>query len=76
MTRRRDDPVIARHVGGLIARRRVEVGLSQEELAQQAEVSRALISLYEVGARVPSIYQLVVLAEVMEVKASVFLEGL
>jgi transcriptional regulator with XRE-family HTH domain len=53
-----------------IHRRRVELGLSQQELAQSVGVKQATISRFESGDRTPSIGMLRLLAEMLKTNIS------
>jgi transcriptional regulator with XRE-family HTH domain len=66
----------AERLGENILRVRQARKLSQESLAERAEVHRTQISLIESGRREPRIYTLVRLAGALEVDASTLLEGI
>lgn len=52
-------------LGNAIRRRRKEIGLSQEQLAEVLGVTKSTISKYELGQRDPGLDQLVPLAEAL-----------
>jgi transcriptional regulator with XRE-family HTH domain len=53
-----------------LRRLRSERGISQEELARSAEISRAYISTLEHGRKAPTIETLEALANVLDVEAA------
>jgi transcriptional regulator with XRE-family HTH domain len=53
-------------LGGFIKSRRVEIGLTQIQLANKACISQAAINLYENDKRVPTSTNIVKLAEALE----------
>jgi transcriptional regulator with XRE-family HTH domain len=65
----------AERFGENILRVRQARKLSQESLAERAEVHRTQISLIESGQREPRIFTLLRLAGALEVDASTLLEG-
>jgi transcriptional regulator with XRE-family HTH domain len=66
----------AKRFGENILRVRQARKLSQEGLAERAEIHRTQISLIEGGRREPRIFTLVRLAGALEVDASALLEGI
>lgn len=56
-------------IGEKIARLRMECGLSQEELAEQTEVSRQSVSKWEMGRALPQLDKLAKLCELFGVSA-------
>jgi transcriptional regulator with XRE-family HTH domain len=65
----------AERFGENVLRVRQARKLSQESLAERAEVHRTQISLIEGGRREPRIFTLLRLAGALEVEASTLLEG-
>lgn len=57
-------------LGARLQARRLELDLTQEELAEKAEVSTSLIRQIETGHRVPSLPMLVYLAGLLELEVS------
>lgn len=55
---------VAREVGTLIARRRMDAGLTQEEVARRLGIGNEAVSRLERGAAVPSIPRLFEFAEI------------
>ncbi|MDZ7842606.1 MAG: helix-turn-helix transcriptional regulator [Gammaproteobacteria bacterium] len=62
--------------GRILRQLRVQKGLSQEALADAAELDRTYISLLERGQRQPSLTTLFALAAVLDVKPSDIVEKL
>lgn len=54
---------IGRNIRGL----RKQHNLTQEQLAQQLNMKRQTLSNYEIGKRVPDIYELITLADIFDV---------
>lgn len=54
--------------------RRVQLGLTQEDLAGRCELDRPYISLIEVGRKQPTISVLLLLADGLELSLSGFME--
>lgn len=54
---------IGRNLRGL----RKTCNLTQEQLAQQMNMKRQTLSNYEIGKRVPDIYELIALADIFDV---------
>lgn len=63
-------------LGYLVRQRRIELGISQEELGLRANLDRTYISGVERGVRNPSLTALVSLANGLEISVSVLLNGL
>lgn len=59
----------------LITALRTEKGLSQEELAKLLFVSRSLVSMWELGTRVPDYSNVVKLAKLFNVKEADIVGG-
>ena len=57
-----------------IKTRRLELGLSQQELADKMHVVRQTISKWEIGLSVPDAQQLLTLSEVLEIPAAQLLD--
>ena len=62
-------------MGGRIAARRRELGLTQMQLAAQLEVTAQSVSAWERGKTVPEAERLETLAEVLQISVSSLLEG-
>ena len=62
--------------GASIRRRRQELGLSQEELADEAGLHRTYVSLLERGLRSASIVTIVKLARALKTTGSELLKGI
>ncbi|AZN39544.1 helix-turn-helix domain-containing protein [Paenibacillus albus] len=60
--------------GQLLKQHRMEFGLSQEELAFQAELDRTFISLLENGKRQPTLNTIFSLCEALHLKPSEILK--
>ncbi|MEC4814707.1 MAG: helix-turn-helix transcriptional regulator [Scytonema sp. PMC 1069.18] len=63
-------------LGRLVKQHRVNVGISQEELALRAHLDRTYVSGVERGVRNPSLTALVSLASGLGITVSELLEGL
>jgi transcriptional regulator with XRE-family HTH domain len=63
-------------LGYLVRQRRIEMGISQEELGLRANLDRTYISGVERGVRNPSLTALVSLANGLGISVSVLLNGL
>ncbi len=61
---------ISRWIGESIRSRRVELGLSHEQLAVKAGLDRSTVSLYESGKRVPTIPSALRVAAALDVRLS------
>lgn len=61
---------IAHEIGKIIARHRNEKGLSQESLADLAEIHRTYVSQIERGLKYPTIYVLVQISKALDIKLS------
>lgn len=59
--------------GSILRRRRLDAGLSQEELAELAGFDRVAVSLWENGHRCPSLRSVVDLADAFGVPCATFL---
>lgn len=62
-------------VGKQIRKRRVEIGLTQEQLAERLNISYQQIQKYETATNRVSASQLYLLAEELDVAVSYFFEG-
>lgn len=60
--------------GKVLQTKRQEIGLSQEQLAQQCNLDRTYISLLERGLRQPTITSLFNICKVLNIKASEFIK--
>jgi len=65
----------AKKVGKKIKLARVELDLTQTELAEKNKTKQKSISRYETGASLPSIRTLVKIAKVLKKPAGYFLDG-
>jgi transcriptional regulator with XRE-family HTH domain len=63
-------------IGSCIANRRIDLGLSQQEVARKIGKTQAAISNIEAGKRTPSIGMLHLIAQALQVQMSQILEGL
>lgn len=54
-------------IGHNIKSLRGELNMTQEQLAQKMYMKRQTLSNYEVGKRIPDIYELLVLADIFDV---------
>ena len=61
---------VAIEIGKIIARHRNEKGLSQETLADLAQIHRTYVSQIERGLKYPTIYVLVQISKALDVKLS------
>ena len=66
----------AAYVGSRIAERRVERGLTQDEVAVRTSIDSSNIRAYEHGRAMPSIFTLVRIAQALDISPGDFLEGL
>ena len=64
----RGDAAIAHAFGGTVRRRRREAGLSQEELAERADVHRTFVGRVERGETSATVQTIVKLARALDVK--------
>lgn len=62
-------------IGNCIANRRIELGLSQEEVARAIGKTQAAVSKIESGHITPSVGMLRLLADALKLKMSEILEG-
>ena len=67
---------VDRHVGLMMRQRRKELGLTQQGLASQLEISYQQIQKYESGTNRISVGRLYILAEILGVDLSYFFKGL
>mgnify|MGYP006268694251 CR=1 FL=1 len=67
---------ILQALGFLVRQHRLNLGISQEELAMRSNLDRTYISGIERGIRNPSLTALVSLADGMKINVSNLLEGL
>lgn len=65
---------ITRKIGQAIRKKRLKLDISQEELAERADVHRNYIGLVERGERTPTVRNLVKLARGLGMKASKLLD--
>ena len=66
---------LERHIGERIRRRRIELGLTQDELGQGLDISYQQIQKYESGANRISASRLHSLAKRLDVEVAWFLDG-
>lgn len=57
---------IARAVGKVIARKRLEKGLTQEQVAEQLDIGYEAVSRIERGTAIPNVIRLIELADIFE----------
>ncbi|MBP3983763.1 helix-turn-helix transcriptional regulator [Pseudoxanthomonas helianthi] len=69
-----DSKSVQRAFGETLRQARVGLGLSQQDLALEAELDRTYISLLERGQRQPTITTLIVLAKAMGVDSTELLK--
>lgn len=62
-------------LGAEIQRRRKQLGLTQEELAQRMDVSRQSVTKWETGQSAPDLDRLVQLGEVLSISLDELLKG-
>lgn len=62
-------------LGAEIQRRRKQLGLTQEELAQRMDVSRQSVTKWETGQSAPDLDRLVQLGEVLKISLDELLKG-
>ncbi len=67
---------VNKHLGIVISRRRQEINLSQEELADRANIHRTYVSQIERGLKSPTLIILINVAKALNTKASVILREL
>lgn len=58
--------LIERRFGAALRSRRIELALSQEELAFRAEIDRTFVSMLERGLRMPSLGTILSLAKALD----------
>lgn len=61
---------IAKKLGEIIAKHRVKKAMSQEALADVAQIHRTYVSQIERGLKYPTIYVLIQVANALEIKLS------
>ena len=61
---------LSKETGKIISHLRNEKGLSQEELADLAQIHRTYVSQIERGLKYPTIYVLIQIASALDVKLS------
>lgn len=61
---------LCKHLGAVISAKRKLVGLSQEELAFQAEIDRTYISQIERGVSNPSLFVMLKISKVLKLQLS------
>ncbi len=66
----RSNAVLPKKVGRRIQKRRQEIGLTQEELAEKVNLSRAYIGFIEQGRSTPSLEVLSKIAKTLKVNVS------
>lgn len=71
-----DPHPILRQLGGRIRARRLELGLSQERLAERAQIHRTYVPGIEAGRRAITVVVLLAIASALEVDASQLIDGL
>ncbi len=62
---------LSKKLGRVIRRRRKKLGLSQEELAHQAGITRNYVSLLELGQRNPTLNVIALLARALDTTVTV-----
>ena len=73
---RPEDAEIRRIVGQNIYEARINLDISQRELALRADLSRPFVTLVEAGDKCPSIRRLVDIAKALDVPAGNLLQSL
>jgi transcriptional regulator with XRE-family HTH domain len=73
---RNRDQAIAAAFGQRVREARLAAGMSQEDLAEAANLHRTFVSNVERGYRVPSVVTLLHLAAGLQVEPSVLVDGL
>lgn len=68
------DPVPALAFGGAVKERRLELGLSQEELASSAHVERSHMGKIERGEHLPNLVLILRLAKALSVKPGLLVD--
>ena len=71
-----EDPDICLHIGKMLTARRIELGLSLAQVAQNCGVSLQQIHRYETGANAISAPRLWSLSRCLDVSIGYFFEGL
>lgn len=72
---REEEQALAEAVGRAIAYRRVEAGLTQEQVAEQLSLGREAVARVERGTAVPTVVRLVELAELFGCRTEDLLAG-
>ncbi|CAD6528479.1 helix-turn-helix domain-containing protein [Paraburkholderia metrosideri] len=72
---RNEEQALAEAVGRVIARKRVEAGLTQEQVAEQLSLGREAVARVERGTAVPTVVRLVELAELFGCRVEELLAG-
>lgn len=67
---------IEQKFGSVLRHRRLELGLSQEELAFRADVDRTFVSMLERGLRMPSLGTILSLARALELTGAQMIQQL
>ena len=62
-------------IGKALHKRRIQLGLSQEDLADKAKIDRSFLSGLECGKRNISIYKLKKLSEALDIKITDILKS-
>ena len=62
-------------IGEFLKELRKEKGLTQEQLAEQFNVSRRSVSRWETGSNMPDLSMLIILAEYYEVDVKEIIDG-
>jgi len=70
----RSDPEIFNKLGGNLRKFRLNKGLTQEMLADRAEIQRSQVARIERGVTNPTIKTLVIIAEVLEIELKLLFE--
>ena len=68
------DPAPALAFGAVVREKRFELGLSQEELANQAQVERSHMGKIERGEHLPNLVMILRLAKALSVKPGLLVE--
>lgn len=67
--------VFLQGIGKALHKRRIQLGISQEDLAEMADLNRGYISNMECGKRNISVYTLKKLSEALDIKITDLLKG-
>lgn len=76
MTEQRTANAVDRHIGEKLRERRLELGLSQERLAELIGVTFQQIQKYEKGVNRVAASRLYAMSKVLEMEIAAFFEGL